>query len=111
MPKTPFRLITLVFWMPKPVAAQHIDLVGVAEPIGPAPLSKPWQNSPAPLIKPWQDLRDEMESRGRIPKLILVQLCLVLRISHSHSGDNYPASTTTVPVAAMRLRFAELSRA
>jgi hypothetical protein len=53
-------VITLVFWMPKPVAAQHIDLVGVAEPIDPAPLSKPRQNSPAPLIKPWQDLRDEM---------------------------------------------------
>jgi hypothetical protein len=40
---------TLVFWMPKPMAAQHLDLVGVAEPI-----------DSAPLIKPWQDLRDEM---------------------------------------------------
>jgi hypothetical protein len=50
----------LVFEMPKPVAAQHLDLVGVAEPNDSAPLSKPWQNSPAPLIKPWQDLRDEM---------------------------------------------------
>jgi hypothetical protein len=51
---------TLVFRMPKPVAAQHLDLAGVTEPIDPAPLSKPRQNSPAPLIKPWQDLRDEM---------------------------------------------------
>ncbi|MGB8629045.1 MAG: hypothetical protein WCD69_06595 [Xanthobacteraceae bacterium] len=50
----------LVFEMPKPVAAQHFDLVGVAEPNDSAPLSKPRQNSPAPLIKPWQDLRDEM---------------------------------------------------
>jgi hypothetical protein len=50
----------LVFEMPKPVAAQHLDLVGVAEPIDPAPLGKPRQISPAPLIKPWQDMRDEM---------------------------------------------------
>jgi hypothetical protein len=42
------------------VAAQHLDLVGVAEPNDAAPLGKPWQNSPAPLIKPWQDMRDEM---------------------------------------------------
>jgi hypothetical protein len=51
---------TLVFTVPKPVAAQHLDFVGAAEQIDPAPLSKPRQNSPAPLIKPWQDLRDEM---------------------------------------------------
>jgi hypothetical protein len=51
---------TLVFTVPKPVAAQHLDPVGVAEPVDPAPLGKPRQNSPAPLIKPWQDLRDEM---------------------------------------------------
>jgi hypothetical protein len=50
----------LVFEMPEPVAAQHLDLVGVAEPNDAAPLGKPWQNSPAPLIKPWQDMRDEM---------------------------------------------------
>jgi hypothetical protein len=51
---------TLVFTVPKPVAAQRLDLVGVAEPVDLAPLGKPRQNSPAPLIKPWQDLRDEM---------------------------------------------------
>ena len=53
-------VITVVFTVPKPVAAQHIDLVGAVEPTNPAPLGKPRQNSPAPLIKPWQDLRDEM---------------------------------------------------
>jgi hypothetical protein len=57
-------VILLVFEMPKPVAAQHLDLVGAAEPVDPAPAGKPRQNSPAPLStpwqfnKPWQDLRD-----------------------------------------------------
>ena len=53
-------VIIVVFKIPKPVAAQHLDFLGVAEPIDPAPLGKPWQNSPAPLGKPWQDSRDEM---------------------------------------------------
>jgi hypothetical protein len=49
---------TLIFRMPKQVAAQH--LAGAAEPIDPAPLSKAKRNLPVPLIKPWRDLREEM---------------------------------------------------
>ena len=57
---------TLVFTVPKPVAAQHINLVGIAEPMDPVPLGKPRQNSPGSLgtpwqfNKPWQDLREEI---------------------------------------------------
>jgi hypothetical protein len=43
---------TLVFKMPKQVAAQHF--AATAGPIHQAPLSTPWQ-----FNKPWQDLRDE----------------------------------------------------
>jgi hypothetical protein len=56
---------TSVITLPKPVAAQHLDVLGAAEPIDPAPVGKPRQNSAAPLStpwqfnKPWQDLRDE----------------------------------------------------
>ena len=45
---------SLVFKVPKQVAAQHVDLARPAEPTHPAPLSTPWQ-----FNKPWQDLREE----------------------------------------------------
>jgi hypothetical protein len=57
-------MTALVFTVRKPVAVQHLDFVGAAEQIDPAPLGKPPQNSAAPLStpwqfnKPWQDLRD-----------------------------------------------------
>ena len=46
---------SLVFKVPKQVAAQHVNLASPAEPTHPVPLSTPWQ-----FNKPWQDLREEM---------------------------------------------------
>jgi hypothetical protein len=46
---------SLVFKVPKQVAAQHVDLASPAETTNPARLNTPWQ-----FNKPWQDLREEM---------------------------------------------------